>query len=113
MPIRWKPFRLDRKKHGGGVMIYVPEHLPCKQIRFLNKPDDKEGIFFELTLRKQKWVTMGGYHPAKESTSYFLDHASKNVDKTMENYDHILILGDLNYTMSEVPMQNLCELCKL
>ena len=48
---------------------------------------------------------MGGYNPAKESTSYFLGHVSKNLDKTMANYDHILILGDLNSTMSEVPMQ--------
>ena len=85
-------------------MIYVREHLPCKQIPFQNKTDDIEGIFFELTLGKQKWVIMGGYNPAKESISYFSDHVSKNLDKTMANYDHILILGDLNSTMSEVPM---------
>ena len=56
---------------------------------------------------------MGDYSPAKESTSYFLDHVSKNFDKTLANYDHILILSDLNCTMSEVPMQNLCELYNL
>ena len=91
-------------------MIYAREHLPCKQIPFQNKPDDIEGICFELTLRKEKWFIIGGYNPAKESTTYFLDHLSKNVDKTMANYDHILILGDLNSTMSEVPMQKFCEL---
>ena len=107
------PFRLDRNTHGGGVMIYVREHLTCKLIPFQNKPDDIECIFFELNLRKKKWLIMGGYNPAKESTSYFLDHVSKNLDKTLANYDHILILGDLNSTMSEVPMQNFCELYNL
>ena len=38
----------------------------------------------------------GGYNPAKESTSYFLNHVSKNLDKTFANYDHVLILGDPN-----------------
>ena len=104
------PFRLDRNKHGGGVMIYVREHLPCKPIQFQNKPNDIEVIFFELTLRGKKWVIVGGYNPAKESTSYFLDHVSKNLDRIMANYDHILILGDLNSAMPEVPMQNFCEL---
>ena len=52
------PFRLDRYKRVGGVMIYVREHLPCELIPFQNKPDDKEGIFIELILRKQKWIIM-------------------------------------------------------
>ena len=55
----------------------------------------------------------GGYNPAKELTSYFLDHVSKNLDRTLGNYEHILILGDLNCTVSEVPMQNFCELYNL
>ena len=41
---------------------------------------------------------------------YFLDHVSISLDKTMANYDNILILGDLNSTMSDRPMKNLCEL---
>ena len=77
---------------------------------FQNKPDDIENIFFELNLRKKKWFIMGCYNPAEESTSYFINNVSKNLDKTLANYDDILILGDLNSTMSEVPMQNICEL---
>ena len=53
------PFMLDRNKHGGGFMIYVRDHLPCKLIPFQNTPDDIEGIFFELNLRKKKWLIMG------------------------------------------------------
>ena len=105
--------RLDRNKHGGGVIIYVREHPPYKIIPFYNKPKDVEAIFFELTLRNKKWLIMGGYNPASETTSYFLDHVSKSLDKTMANYDNILILGDFNSTMSDVPMKNFCELYNL
>ena len=56
---------------------------------------------------------MGGYNRATETTSYFLDHVSKNLDKIMANYDNIVILGDLNSTMCNVPMKNFCELYNL
>ena len=59
------PFRLDRNKHGRGVMVYIREHLPCKLIPFHNKPKDIETILFGLT-RNKKWLIMGAYHPAYE-----------------------------------------------
>ena len=48
-----------------------------------------------------------------ETISYFLDHVSISLDKTMANYDNILILGDLNSIMSDGPMKNFCELYNL
>ena len=107
------PLRLDRNKHGGGVLVYIREHLPCKLIPFENTPKDIEAIFFESTLRNKKWLIMGGYNRATETTSYFLDHVSKNLDKIMANYDNLVILGDLNSTMCNVPMKNFCELYNL
>ena len=56
---------------------------------------------------------MGAYNRASETTSYFLDNVSKSLDKTMANYDNILILGDLNSTLSDAPMKNFCELYNL
>ena len=106
------PLRLDRNKHVG-VIIYILEHLPCKLILFYNKPKEIEDIFFELTLRNEKWITMGAYNRASETTSYFLDHVSKSLDKATANYDNILLLGDHKSTMSDAPMKNFCELGKL
>ena len=69
-------------------MVYIRENLPYKLIPFHNKLKDIEAILFELTLRNKKWLIMGGYNPANETTSYFLDHVSKSLDKTMANYDN-------------------------
>ena len=49
-----QPFRLDRNKNGGGVMIYIKDNLPCKQITFDTLPNDIECIFLELNLRETK-----------------------------------------------------------
>ena len=52
-------YRLVRNKPGGGVMVYIREHLPCKLLPFHKKPKDIEAILFELTLRNKKWFIMG------------------------------------------------------
>ena len=53
-----KPFRFDRNRKGGGVMVFIREDIPCKEL-FLHKlPNDIEGIFLELNLRKSKWLIL-------------------------------------------------------
>ena len=67
------PFRLDRNRFGGGVLIYVREDIPCKQLTKHILPDDIEGIFVEINLRKTKWLLFGGYHPPRQQAEYFLN----------------------------------------
>ena len=61
------PFRRDRdsKSKGGGVLIYIRDDIPCKQLKSHNVANDIEGIFIELVLRKNKWIPFGGYNPKK------------------------------------------------
>ena len=40
-----EPFRLDRDKNGGGILIYVRDFIPCKRLRKHAFPHDIEGIF--------------------------------------------------------------------
>ena len=57
------PYRLDRNRNGGGVMIYVREDIPSKKLKKHTFPDDIEGLFIEINLRKCKWLLLGSYHP--------------------------------------------------
>ena len=50
------PFRLDRTSHGGGILLFVREDIPCKIIK-TDCDADFEGIFVEINLRK-KMVTL-------------------------------------------------------
>ena len=49
-----KPYRLDRSKHGGGVLIYVREDIPTKPLNKHNFTKNIEGMFLEINLRKTK-----------------------------------------------------------
>ena len=48
-----------------------------------------------------------GYNPNNESSSYFLSHVSKALDKFIANYDNIILIGDFNTTMCEVNHERL------
>ena len=48
------PFQLDRNKTGGGLLIYVREDFPSKQLNNHSFSEGIEGIFVELNLRKTK-----------------------------------------------------------
>ena len=54
-----KPFRRDRNKNGGGILIYIREDIPCKILENHNLPDDIEGLFVELNFRKSKLLLFG------------------------------------------------------
>ena len=95
------------------MIIYVKEHLLCVEIPFENKPIDIECILLDLRIRKKRFLLIGGYNPDKKLISHFLSHVGKCIDKNLGNFDHFLILGDLNSEMSEEPMKDFCDLYDL
>ena len=108
-----KPFRRDRNSNDGGILMYVRDDIPCKEIKTHKLPDDIEGMFIEINLRKKKWIIIGGYNHQKESICYFLTQISKELDKLLGNYDNILILGDFNSLVTESYMKDFCEMYDL
>ena len=58
-----KPYRLDRNRNGGGILIFVREDIPNKELSKHTFPHDIEGLFIEINLRKCKWLLFGTYHP--------------------------------------------------
>ena len=66
-----KPFRRDRNKRGGGIILYVRDDIACKEIKQTVLPPDIECLFIEINLRNKKYLIVGGYNPHKESSSYF------------------------------------------
>ena len=66
------PFRADSNKNGGGVIIYVREDIPSREMTVHPTAINFEGIFFEINLKKSKWLLFGGYNPHKDNISNFL-----------------------------------------
>ena len=86
-----KPYRLDRNRNGGGVLIYVREDIPTKQLFKHNFPCDIEGMFIEINLRKTKWLLLGTYHPPSQEDSYYFDTITRALDIYGELYNKLLL----------------------
>ena len=93
------PYRLDRNREGGGVLIYVREDIPSKELKKHNFTENIEGMFIEINLRKTKLLFFGGYrsdHPEYGvSKDDFLEQVRFALDK-YSTYDKILLAGDFN-----------------
>ena len=72
------PFRLDRTSHGGGILLFVREDIPCKIIK-TDCDADFQDIFVEINLRKKKWLLCCSYNPHKSNIANHL----KNIFKTL------------------------------
>ena len=93
-----KPFRRDKTRYSGGLLIYVNEDIPSRELNHHTCPNDIQHIVIELNLRKQKWLVIGIYHPPNQSSSCFLDCLSDIIDQYNNKYDRVLCIGDFNIT---------------
>ena len=95
-----KPFRKDRNRHGGELLMYLKEDIPQKELSF-NLPSDIEIIIIELNINKIKWLVCGCYHPPSESDEYFFYHLGKVLDDFSTKHDGFVLLGDFNVQENE------------
>ena len=103
-----EPYRLDRNRDGGGVLIYVREDIPSKLLNKHNFTQFVEGMFVEINLRKTKLLFFGGYRSEHAeyglSKSDFLEQLQFGLD-TYCGYEKSLIAGDLNIDDKEEILQ--------
>ena len=104
-----KPYRLDRDRNGGGVIIYVRVDIPSKIFTKHVLPTDIEALFIELNFRKCKWLLSGIYHPPSQSHQYCFDRLDNTLD-LYSNYENILLVGDFNAQIGETCLDTyLCQ----
>ena len=77
------------------------EDIPSKELKKHFFPDDIEGIFIEINLRKTKWLMFGSYHPPSQSDSYYFNCIGNSLDIYNQFYDKFLLIGDFNAEDSE------------
>ena len=99
-----KPYRVDRNRNGGGVIIYVREDIPSKELQKHNFTKNIKGLFVEVNLRKIKLLFFGTYHSTHpeyglSDTDYF-----EQVDLALDvysNYERFLLAGDFSVEEEE------------
>ena len=92
-----EPYRFDTNRNGGGVLIYVQEDIPGKPLTDHKLPHDIKRIFVELSLRKNKWLLFGSYHPSSQSDAYFFNHIKNDLDIYSKFYDKYMFVGTASF----------------
>ena len=95
------PYRLDRNRNGGGIMIFIRDNIPSRVLTKHVFPDDIEDLLIELNFRKTKQLLFGTYHPPTQSESYYFNNLDKGL-ALYSHYDKKLLVGDFKTEVSDV-----------
>ena len=107
------PVRLDRTGFGGGIMLYVKEHIPCRMLSKFTFEKEIEAFTIEINLGKVKWLLVCSYNPNFCNLSGHLNAIDKAKEFYFKIYDKILIAGDFNAQVSDITLDTFCSIWNL
>ena len=94
-----KPYRLDRNRFGGGILVYIREDIPSVELQKHTFKRNVEGLFIEINLRKMKLLLFATYHSLHEKYGMndvdYLEEIGLALD-AYKNYDKFLLTEDFN-----------------
>ena len=104
------PLTVDRNQHGGGILIYIKEGIPAREISLLESTSkDIEAKALEINLHRIKWLLFGIYHPPSQTDNFFLNEISKNIEHLSTKYENFLVIGDFNLTEKSMVLQDFMQ----
>ena len=104
------PIRHDRNAHGGGLMIYIRNRVPAKELSDVDIPIGIKCGIIEINLHKKKWIMLGVYHPSSQSESEFFENLGKILDTHTMKSDNFILIGDFNAEESSDNVSNFMNL---
>ena len=94
------PFRLDRNQNGRGLLLCLSEDIPCKILNEYTPEKPIENFFVEINLRSRKRLLSCSYNPNTNLIADHLHGIGRGIDFYSSEYDHFIVLGDLNTEVS-------------
>ena len=107
------PFRLDRTPNGGGIMLYVKEHIPCRMLSKFTFEKEIEAFAIEINLRKITWLLVCSCNPNFCNLPVHLNAIDKAIEFYSKAYDKILVAEDFNAQVSGVKLDTLSSIWSL
>ena len=90
------PYRLDRKEHGGGLLVFIREAIPYKLLSNVNPSGNFQNIFVEINLRSDKQLTSGSYNPTVSFTQNPTLKLSTNLDFYLSKHKNFIFIDRFN-----------------
>ena len=107
------PFRLDRNKNGGGILLFIRSYIVASKLNNYIFPNDIGAFFIEINIKGNKWLICCSYNPNRIFVSRHLDHIAKRIDTYSKKYEKILLMGDFKIELKEANMTTFCNQYKL
>ena len=101
------PFRCDWNGDGGGILLYVLEEIPAKDIH-CDFPTF-ESFLVEINLDKKKWLINCAYNPDKNIIGSHLNVITKSFGTYYGKYENVVFLGNFNAEIEETTMKSFCK----
>ena len=98
-----------------GILLYIREDIPYKELKLHRHPSDNEGIFVEVNLRKTKWLLFATYSTPSQVDElffFFFGEVGKSLDKYSQIYSKFLLTGDFNAEASEPVLARIFKLAR-
>ncbi|CAB4039134.1 Neuroendocrine convertase 1, partial [Paramuricea clavata] len=115
----FKYFRRDRKKGGGGIIVYIKESIIAQQKKIACK--QLETILLQLRIGQRQFALISAYKPPSVDNSAFTTELSMVLDEAFLLSENIVCTGDLNSDLLQ-PLSNnkqgkflldICDICDL
>ena len=103
------PYRLDKSKTSGGLLVYISSDIVSKQLSEYVPHRDLQAIPFEFKFNEKKWLIITVYNPHKKHGKVFLDNLSTLIDFYLKKYENYIIIGDMNLEPSDTVMKEFIE----
>ena len=111
-------YRKDRNHFGGGVAIFIQNHIPVKQREdFMMK--DTEALWIQVHLPNLKPILIGCCYRPPHANSLYLNKLCEMLDKVSDRNNEMYLLGDFNIdwlssTCSlKKKLKDICYACNL
>ena len=96
------PIRADRDRHGGGLLLYIKEGVPAREVSLeQSTAKEIEAKAIEINLHKIKWLLIGIYRPPSLSKTFLLEEMCKNLENFCTKYENFTIIGDFNLSKDD------------
>ena len=102
-------YRQDKQSNSGGLMIYVSKNLPSTIDNINECNDEVECMSIEISCNETKILLLGMYKNPKMKPTAFKQFFEKKCEEVLEKYEHVIIIGDLNFNMLQNNM--LSQIC--
>ena len=97
-----RPYPLYVTSNSGGILVYVNDQVPSKEIKSVPIPNDIQAIPIELNLRKCKCLLLPHLQTALTKRRIFIDQIEKISDSLSNSIEKSLMFGDFHMELTNI-----------